>query len=106
MKVYVGNIAFSLEDNDVKEIFAEFGKVESADVIYDHLTGRSRGFAFVKMASEEDGENAIAGLNGFKVRGRELVVREAKPTRATDRPRYDPNDRGGYFNSYGAIWRP
>lgn len=79
MKLYVGNISFNTTNQDLTELFGAIGTVESANVIEDRETGRSRGFGFVEMASKEEGENAIAQLNGKEVDGRELKVNEAKP---------------------------
>jgi len=79
MKLYVGNLPFNTTNQDLNEIFGEIGSVESANVIEDRETGRSRGFGFVEMANKEDGERAIAELNGKEVNGRELKVNEAKP---------------------------
>ena len=79
MKLYVGNLPFSTTNQDLNDIFGEIGSVESCNVIEDRETGRSRGFGFVEMASKEDGERAIAELNGKEFNGRELKVNEAKP---------------------------
>jgi cold-inducible RNA-binding protein len=79
MKLYVGNLSFNTSVNDLQNIFAEVGTVESANIIEDRETGRSRGFGFVEMSSKSDGENAIAQLNGKEIDGRELKVNEAKP---------------------------
>ncbi|MGB7200833.1 MAG: RNA-binding protein [Pyrinomonadaceae bacterium] len=86
MKIYVGNLSFNTSNQDLSDIFAEVGTVTSANVIEDRETGRSRGFGFVEMASKEDGEKAIAELNGKEVDGRQLKVNEAKP---------QENNRGG-----------
>ncbi|HSU24670.1 MAG TPA: RNA-binding protein, partial [Pyrinomonadaceae bacterium] len=79
MKLYVGNLSFNTSNQDLNEIFAQIGTVETATVVEDRETGRSRGFGFVEMASKEEGEKAIAELNGKEVDGRELKVNEAKP---------------------------
>ena len=79
MKLYVGNLSFNTSATDLQNIFGELGTVESANLIEDRETGRSRGFAFVEMSSQAEGENAIAQLNGKEVDGRELKVNEAKP---------------------------
>jgi RNA recognition motif-containing protein len=78
MKLYVGNLSFNTTNQDLNDIFGEIGTVESANVIEDRETGRSRGFGFVEMSSKAEGENAIAQLNGKEVDGRELKVNEAK----------------------------
>ena len=79
MKLYVGNLSFQTSAEDLQELFAVAGTVESANVIEDRDTGRSRGFGFVEMSSKEEGEAAIAQLNGKEVGGRSLTVNEAKP---------------------------
>ena len=79
MKLYVGNLPFSTTNQDLNDIFGEIGAVESCNVIEDRETGRSRGFGFVEMANKEDGDRAIAELNGKEINGRELKVNEAKP---------------------------
>ena len=79
MKIYVGNLSFNTSNQDLNDLFGEIGAVESANIIEDRETGRSRGFGFVEMANKEDGERAIAELNGKEVNGRELKVNEAKP---------------------------
>ena len=79
MKLYVGNLSFNTTDTDLKSMFGEIGTVESTNIIQDRETGRSRGFAFVEMSNQSDGENAIQQLNGKEVDGRQLKVNEAKP---------------------------
>jgi cold-inducible RNA-binding protein len=79
MKLYVGNLAFATTSQDLQELFASAGTVESASVVEDRDTGRSRGFGFVEMSSKEEGEAAIAQFNGKEVNGRALNVNEAKP---------------------------
>jgi RNA recognition motif-containing protein len=79
MKLYVGNLSFNTSNQDLTELFGAVGTVESAHIIEDRETGRSRGFGFVEMSSKEEGENAIAQLNGKEIDGRELKVNEAKP---------------------------
>ncbi len=79
MKLYVGNISFNTSNQDLNDLFGAIGTVESANIIEDRETGRSRGFGFVEMASQAEGENAIAQLNGKEVDGRALKVNEAKP---------------------------
>jgi cold-inducible RNA-binding protein len=79
MKLYVGNLAFQTTSEDLQQLFAQAGTVESASVIEDRETGRSRGFAFVEMSSKEEGQAAIQQFNGHEVGGRALNVNEAKP---------------------------
>ena len=75
-KLYVGNLSFRVSSEDLQEYFAGAGTVESANIVMDRETGRSRGFGFVEMASEEDANNAIAQFNGQEYDGRNMVVNE------------------------------
>ena len=77
MNIYVGNISWGLTDQDLENVFAEYGTVDSAKIITDRATGRSRGFGFVEMS--DGAEAAIEALNGTEVDGRELVVNESSP---------------------------
>ena len=77
-KLYVGGLPFAVSDRRLEEIFSAHGTVESARVITDRMTGRSRGFGFVEMSSEEEAEAAIASLNGTEVDGRTLTFNEAR----------------------------
>jgi RNA recognition motif-containing protein len=95
-KLYVGNISFNTTNQDLNDLFGEIGTVESANVVEDRETGRSRGFGFVEMASKEEAENAIAQLNGKEIDGRELKVNEAKP-----REDRGGGGRGGYGGGGG-----
>lgn len=79
MKLYVGNLAFQTTDQDLLDLFSQAGTVESASIVTDRDSGRSRGFAFVEMSSKEEGEAAIAQFNGAEIDGRSLTVNEAKP---------------------------
>ena len=79
MKLYVGNLAFQTSSQDLQELFAQAGTVESASVVEDRDTGRSRGFGFVEMSTKEEGATAISQFNGKEVNGRSLTVNEAKP---------------------------
>ena len=79
MKLYVGNLAFQTSSDDLKQLFAKAGTVESASVVEDRETGRSRGFGFVEMSTKEEGAAAIQQFNGQEVSGRALNVNEAKP---------------------------
>ncbi|MFN2530586.1 MAG: RNA recognition motif domain-containing protein [Pyrinomonadaceae bacterium] len=88
MKLYVGNLAFQTSSEDLQQLFAQAGTVESASVVEDRDTGRSRGFGFVEMSSKEEGEAAISQFNGKEFGGRNLTVNEA-------RPREDRGNRGG-----------
>ena len=77
MNIYVGNISWGLTDQELENVFAEYGTVDSAKIITDRATGRSRGFGFVEMS--DGAEAAIEALNGTEVDGRELVVNESRP---------------------------
>ncbi len=79
MKIYVGNLSFNTSDNDLRDAFAPYGEVASAQVITDRETMRSRGFGFVEMAADSAAQQAIRGLNGSDLQGRALNVNEAKP---------------------------
>src|SRR2546421_8849222 len=83
-KLYVGNLSFQTTSEDLKEHFAQAGNVESASVVEDRMTGRSRGFGFVEMATAEEAAAAIEQFNGKEFSGRNLTVNEARPR--TDRP--------------------
>ncbi|HEY8270360.1 MAG TPA: RNA-binding protein [Pseudobdellovibrionaceae bacterium] len=89
-KIYVGNLSFNVDSNQLQDVFAEFGTVDSTNVITDRETGRSKGFAFVEMAAEADAQNAIQQLNGMDLSGRAMNVSEAKPQepRTGGRSRY------------------
>lgn len=78
-KLYVGNLPYSMRDDDLQQHFARFGQVSSAKVMVDRDTGRSKGFAFVEMSSGEDAQSAIRGMNGQSFDGRALIVNEARP---------------------------
>jgi len=96
MKLYVGNLSFQTSDQDLQQLFAQAGTVESATVVEDRDTGRSRGFGFVEMASKEEGEAAIAQFNGKEVNGRNLTVNEARPRENRGgAPRGNFGGRGG-----------
>mgnify|MGYP001443729969 CR=1 FL=1 len=78
-KLYVGNLPFSATDQDLMDLFAPLGAVESASVIIDNATGRSKGFGFVEMAADDAARNAISSLNGSAYKDRTLTVSEARP---------------------------
>ncbi len=90
MKLYVGNLAWSLSDNDLLDQFSAFGEVRSASIVMDRDTNRSKGFGFVEMANAAEAKAAIDALNGKDMAGRAVVVNEARPRQERpqgDRPR-------------------
>ena len=89
MNIYVGNLAYSVTDDDLRELFGEFGEVRTASVISDKVTGQSKGFGFVEMQDNSAADRAIKELNGRQVKGRALKVNEAKP-RADKPPQRHP----------------
>jgi RNA recognition motif-containing protein len=93
-KLYVGGLPYSVSDRQLEELFSEHGTVESARVITDRMTGRSRGFGFVEMSSQEEAETSIENLNGKEYDGRTLTVNEAKER--SPRPGGGGGGRGGY----------
>ncbi|HEX2012941.1 MAG TPA: RNA-binding protein [Roseateles sp.] len=99
-KLYVGNLAYSVRDEDLQQRFSEFGTVSSAKVMMDRDSGRSKGFGFVEMGSDSEAQAAIRGLNGQSVDGRALVVNEARPRE--ERPGgFGGGNRGGYGGGRG-----
>ena len=82
--IFVGNLSFNTVEDELRQLFQTYGQVDRVSILTDRETGRSRGFAFVEMANAEEGEKAIAGLNGTDVGGRTINVNEARPK--TDRP--------------------
>ena len=94
MRIYVGNLPYETTEQELNEAFSQFGEVSSVSIVADKFSGRSRGFAFVEMASKSEGEAAIEGLNGKAFMNRNLVVNEA-------RPREDRGGRGGGFGGGG-----
>ncbi|MCA9735383.1 RNA-binding protein [candidate division KSB1 bacterium] len=90
MNLYVGNMSYEVSEDDLKALFAEYGEVESVNMIIDRQTGRSKGFAFVEMPSNSEADQAVKNLNGHDLKGRKLKVNQAKPKekRRPFRPRY------------------
>ena len=95
-KIYVGNLSFQTSENDLSDLFAQFGEVESVKIITDRDTGRSKGFGFVEMG-EDSAEKAISQLNGKELNGRALTVNEAKPMVKKD---FGGGGRGGGRGGY------
>ena len=81
MKIFVAQLSFNTQSQDLVDVFQEYGEVTSANVIMDKITGRSRGFGFVEMANEEESRKAIQELHETSLDGRELVVKKAEPRR-------------------------
>jgi len=79
MNIYVGNLPYTVRDNDLLELFQAYGNVSSAKVVMDRETDRSKGFGFVEMSSDDEGTTAINKLNGYEINGRALRVNEARP---------------------------
>ena len=98
-KLYCGNLSYSFSSSDLEKLFSEFGSVESAQVITDRDTGRSKGFGFVEMATDAEAEAAISGLNETEHDGRPITVNEAKPRE--DRGGGGGRGRGGYGGGRG-----
>ena len=105
-KLYVGNLSYNTHEEDLREAFSKIGEVVSATLIVDQASGRSKGFGFVEMASDEDAEKAIATLNGTAFMERTITVNEAKP-KTEKRPGSGGGrgDRGGYGGGGGKSWR-
>jgi cold-inducible RNA-binding protein len=97
-KLYVGNLPFNTTDQDLSEIFTQVGQVASAKVIMDRDSGRSKGFGFVEMNSDEEAQNAISQFNGAQLNGRPLTVNEARPM-APRAPGAGPGTGAGAFNN-------
>jgi len=89
-KLYVGNLSYSTTEDGLRGLFADFGNVASAKIIFDRETGNSKGFGFVEMGTDEEATAAIAGTNGREFKGRQLRVNEAM-----DKPRREPRGAGG-----------
>ena len=93
-KLYVGNLGYDVTDGDLAKMFEPHGTVQSAQVVMDRDTGRSKGFGFVEMGSDQEAQAAIAALNGNDAGGRSLTVNEARPK--TEGARGGPRGRGGF----------
>ena len=107
-KLYVGSLPYSIGNNELEELFAACGTVNSAKVIMDPATGQSKGFGFVEMSSNEEAKDAITTLNGTSHGGRTIVVSEAKPESkggARGGSGGQGRDRGGKGSHSGGSWR-
>jgi cold-inducible RNA-binding protein len=100
-KLYVGNLAYSVSNNDLEELFSQAGQVQSVAVITDKFSGQSKGFAFVEMATAEEATKAIETLNDADLKGRNIKVAEAKPRESSFGGGGGGNRRGGGGDSRG-----
>jgi RNA recognition motif-containing protein len=96
MKIYVGNLSYQVTEDQLREVFAAHGQVDSATIIKDKFSGQSKGFGFVEMTSKEEAEAAIAALNGTDLQGRRMNVNEARP-----RPEGGRREGGGGRGGFG-----
>jgi cold-inducible RNA-binding protein len=95
-RLFVGGLPFVMTNQDLEQLFSQVGKVESATIIVDKFSGRSKGFGFVEMSSEEEAQEAIKKFQGFEVEGRTLAVNEARPLEPRENRRSD-NGRGNNY---------
>ena len=100
-KLYVGNLAYAVTDSDLEQMFAAHGTVQSAQVIMDRDTGRSKGFGFVEMGSDQEAQTAIAAMNGKEIDGRTLTVNEARPKEGGGGGGGGGGGRGGFGGGGG-----
>ena len=101
MNIYVGNLSWSMTDEDLMGLFTEHGTVTSAKILKDKMNGRSKGFGFVEMEDDEAAKAAIAALNEIEVQGRKLIVNESQPRAEGDRPKRSFGGGGGGRGGYG-----
>ena len=97
MNIYISGLSYGVKDADLNDLFAEYGEISSAKVIIDRETGRSKGFGFVEMANDAEGQKAIDELNGVEFDGKVISVNVARPRE--ERPRYNNNRGGGGYNN-------
>lgn len=95
MRIYVGNLPYSVTDDELRETFGEFGELASAEVVKDRFSGQSKGFGFVDMPNNSEADQAIKALNDTPLKGRKLTVNEARPR--ADRPRRGGGGGGGGY---------
>jgi RNA recognition motif-containing protein len=101
MNIFVTNLSFKLQSEDLRQLFEEYGTVSSAKVILDHESGRSRGFGFVEMDNDDEGNAAIEGLNGQDIQGKEVVVQKARPREDMKKGNnFSNNNKGSYNKNY------
>jgi len=101
MNIYVGNLSWSMTDDDLMNLFTEHGTVTSAKILKDKMNGRSKGFGFVEMEDDEAAKAAIAALNEVEVQGRKLIVNESQPRAEGDRPKRSFGGGGGGYKKSG-----
>jgi len=101
MNIYVGNLSWSMTDDDLMNLFTEHGSVTSAKILKDKMNGRSKGFGFVEMEDDEAAKAAIAALNETEVQGRKLIVNESQPRAEGDRPKRSFGGGGGGYKKSG-----
>ncbi len=94
-KLYVGNLSYEVSSSDLEQLLSQHGTVESAEIISDRMTGRSKGFGFVEMSSDQEAQTAISALNGEEYQGRTITVNEAKPRESRS------GGGGGYGGGHG-----
>lgn len=99
-KLYIGGLSYSTSEDALRDAFAQAGNVASASIIMDKMSGRSRGFGFIEMSTDEEAQSAISMWNGKELDGRTLTVNEARPLA----PRGDRGDRGGNRGGGGGRW--
>jgi RNA recognition motif-containing protein len=103
MNIYVGNLSWSMTDDDLMNLFTEHGSVTSAKILKDKMNGRSKGFGFVEMEDDEAAKAAIAALNETEVQGRKLIVNESQPRAEGDRPKRSFGGGGGGYKKSGGY---
>lgn len=98
LKLFVGNLSFSMTEDELRDLFSQAGTVQTATIIKDKMSGRSKGFAFVEMSSDEEAQSAVEMFNGKEIGGRAIVVNEARPMekRTDDRGGFRGGNSGGF----------
>ena len=104
VNIYVGNLSYEANEDDIRQAFEAHGEVSSVHIIMDKMTGRSRGFGFVEMPDQGAGQAAISALNLQEIRGRAMTVNEAKPKTDVGGSRGGGGGRGGYGGGRGRSW--
>jgi RNA recognition motif-containing protein len=104
MNIYVGNLAHEVTEDELRQIFEEYGEVSTATILKDKYTGESRGFGFVEMPGKEDATQAIQKIDGMEVKGRRLIVNEARKREDNRGKRHGGGGRGGSRGGRGGRW--